>query len=122
MLGQKTTTSPPGRNAVLDGYPIKISEILCHLPGVKYVERCAVNNPANIMKAKKAIKKAIKYQIDGVGFSMIEILSQCPTNWKMSSIDSCKWIDEVMTKEYPLGVLKDIAPPTPKGGKARHDG
>jgi 2-oxoglutarate ferredoxin oxidoreductase subunit beta len=122
MLGQKTTTSPQGRNAILDGYPIKISEILCHLPGVKYVERCAVNNPANILKAKKAIKKAVKYQIDGVGFSMIEILSQCPTNWKMNSIDSCKWIDDVMTKEYPLGVLKDIASPTKKGGKARHDG
>lgn len=116
ILGQKTTTSAPGRDITLDGYPIKMSEILCLLPGVKYVERCAVNSPANIVKTKKAIKKAFQYQIDGAGFSMIEILSQCPTNWKMSSIDSCKWIDEVMVKEYPLGVLKDVTAPEKKKG------
>jgi 2-oxoglutarate ferredoxin oxidoreductase subunit beta len=116
ILGQKTTTSALGRDITLDGYPIKMSEILCLLPGVKYVERCAVNSPANIVKTKKAIKKAFQYQIDGAGFSMIEILSQCPTNWKMSSIDSCKWIDEVMVKEYPLGVLKDVTAPEKKKG------
>lgn len=116
ILGQKTTTSVPGRDITLDGYPIKMSEILCLLPGVKYVERCAVNTPANILKAKRAIKKAFQYQIDGVGFSMIEILSQCPTNWKMSAIDSCKWIDEVMVKEYPLGVLKDVSTQEKKKG------
>lgn len=117
MLGQKTTTTSPGRDITLDGYPIKMSEILCLLPGVKYVERCAVNTPANIVKAKRAIKKAFQYQIDGIGFSMIEILSQCPTNWKMSPIDSCKWIDEVMVKEYPLGVLKDTGTEEKKKGK-----
>lgn len=116
ILGQKTTTSPPGRNATLDGYPLKMSEILSMLPGVKYIERCAVNTPANIVKAKRAIKKAFQYQIDGIGFSMIEILSQCPTNWKMNPIEACKWIDEVMVKEYPLGVLKDVSGKEKKKG------
>jgi len=118
MLGQKSTTSPPGRDHLLDGYPVMMSALLSHMDGVKYVERCAVNTPANILKSKKAIKKAIQYQIDGVGFSMIEILSQCPTNWKMSSIDSCKWIDDVMSKIYPLGVLKDI----PAADKTKGEG
>lgn len=72
-----------------------------------YIERCAVNTPANIMKAKKAIKKAFQYQMDNVGFSLIEILSQCPTNWKMSPVEACRWVNEVMVKEYPLGIIKD---------------
>jgi 2-oxoglutarate/2-oxoacid ferredoxin oxidoreductase subunit beta len=121
MLGQKTTTSPPGRDKILDGYPVKITEILSQLPGVKYAERCTVNTPANILKAKKAIKKALQYQIDGAGFSIVEILSQCPTNWKMTPINACKWIDEVMSKEYPLGVIKDIPALEKKGGETRHD-
>jgi 2-oxoglutarate ferredoxin oxidoreductase subunit beta len=66
-----------------------------------------VNSPANVNKTKKAIKKAFQCQIDGQGFSLIEILSPCPTNWKMTSINSCKWIDEVMSKEFPPGVFKD---------------
>ena len=106
-LGQKTTTSPNGRNNVLDGYPIMMSDILAMLPGTVYVERCSVTSAANIIKAKKAIKKAFQYQIDGEGFSMVEILSPCPTNWKMSPVDSCRWIDQVMTKQFPLGVIKD---------------
>jgi 2-oxoglutarate ferredoxin oxidoreductase subunit beta len=113
MLGQKTTTSPLGRNASLDGYPVKLSELLVPLPGTTYIERCAVNSPANILKAKKAIKKAFQCQMEGNGFSLVEILSPCPTNWKMSAVDSCKWIDEVMTKVFPLGVIKD----TPAAGK-----
>jgi 2-oxoglutarate/2-oxoacid ferredoxin oxidoreductase subunit beta len=107
-LGQKTTTSPAGRNNVLDGYPIMMSDILAMLPGTTYIERCTVTTPANIIKAKKAIRKAFQYQIDGLGFSMVEILSPCPTNWKMNPVDSCRWIDQVMTKQFPLGVIKDI--------------
>ena len=107
MLGQKTTTTPSGRNKISDGYPVKVSEIFSQLNGTAYIERCTVNSPANINKTKKAIKKAFQCQIDGFGFSLVEILSLCPTNWKKTPIDSCKWIDEVMIKEFPLGVFKD---------------
>ena len=107
LLGQTSTTTPPGRSALLDGHPIHFSEILGQLPGTMYIERCAVNTPANILKAKKAVKKAFRYQMDNVGFSLIEILSQCPTNWKMSPIEACRWVNEVMMKEYPLGIIKD---------------
>ncbi|MDQ1277288.1 MAG: 2-oxoglutarate/2-oxoacid ferredoxin oxidoreductase subunit beta [Thermodesulfobacteriota bacterium] len=107
LLGQASTTTPPGRSALLDGHPVHFSEILGQLPGTMYIERCAVNTPANIMKAKKAVKKAFQYQLDNVGFSLIEILSQCPTNWKMSPVEACRWVNEVMAKEYPLGIIKD---------------
>ncbi len=109
LLTQKTTTSPPGRNPQLDGHPIRISELLAQLGGSTYIERCAVHTPALIQKTKRAIKKAFQYQIEGRGFTLVEILSQCPTNWKMSPVDSCQWIDEVMTKYFPLGVIKDIS-------------
>lgn len=108
VLGQTSTTSPPGRNAVLDGYPVRMSEILAQLEGTKYIERCAVNSPANIIRARRAIKKAFQYQMDDVGFTMVEILSQCPTNWKMTPVDACRWVDEVMALSFPPGVIKDI--------------
>ncbi|MFB3925255.1 MAG: thiamine pyrophosphate-dependent enzyme [Syntrophales bacterium] len=108
ILGQKTTTTPPGREPVLDGHPIRMSEILSHLEGTCYIERCAVNSPARIIQARRSIKKAFQYQIDGAGFSMVEILSHCPTNWKMTPLESCRWVDNVMTKIFPLGVIKDI--------------
>ncbi len=107
MLDQRTTTSPAGRNKILDGYPVKVSEIFSQLQGTTYVERVTVNSPASVNKTKKALKKAFQCQIDGLGFSLVEILSPCPTNWKMTSVASCKWIDEVMSKEFPLGVFKD---------------
>ena len=125
MLGQKTTTSPVGRNNVLDGYPIQVSEIFSLLPGTAYIERCTVNSPASILKTRKAILKAFQYQIDGLGFSLVEILSPCPTNWKMTPIESCRWIDEVMSKAFPLGVIKDLpaaAKEERKKGEQRHDG
>ncbi|MDO8784878.1 MAG: thiamine pyrophosphate-dependent enzyme, partial [Syntrophales bacterium] len=84
MLGQKTTTSPLGRGKLKEGYPVRVSEVFSCLPGTTYIERCTVNSPPNIIKTKKAIKKAFQCQIDGLGFSMIEILSPCPTNWKMT--------------------------------------
>ena len=107
LINQKTTTSPLGRNPLQDGYPLKFSEVLALLEGSSYLERVAVNSPANIKKAKKAIAKAFQHQLKKSGFSMVEILSPCPINWGMSPVESCKWIDEVMSKEYPLGVIKE---------------
>lgn len=107
ILDQRTTTTPAGRNKTLDGYPVKVCEIFSQLKGTTYVERVTVNSPASINKAKKAIKKAFQCQIDGLGFSLVEILSPCPTNWKMAPVDACKWIDDVLSKEFELGVFKD---------------
>ena len=107
MVGMKTTTSPYGRDAQYDGHPIKMSEIIGQVEGACYVERVAVNSPANIRKAKKAIKKAFQNQLEGRGYSLVEILSPCPTNWKMTPVASWNWIDEVMSKQFPLGVIKD---------------
>jgi 2-oxoglutarate ferredoxin oxidoreductase subunit beta len=107
LLGQVSTTSPPGRNAILDGHPIRMSEILANLEGTTYIERVAVNSAQNILRAKKAVKKAFQYQMDGAGFNMIEVLSQCPTNWKMNTVDACRWIVEVMSKTFPIGLIKD---------------
>jgi 2-oxoglutarate ferredoxin oxidoreductase subunit beta len=107
LLGQTSTTSPPGRNALLDGHPVRMSEILASLDGTAYIERVAVNSAPNILRAKRAVKKAFQCQLDGAGFSLIEVLSQCPTNWKMTPLDACTWIDEVMSKTFPVGVLKD---------------
>ena len=107
LSGQKTTTTPLGREGRLEGYPIKMSEMLALVKGAAYIERVAVSSPANIKKAKKAIRKAFQAQLDGQGFSLVEILSPCPTNWKMSPAESWKWIDEVMAKEFPLGVILD---------------
>ena len=108
LLGQKTTTSPAGRNSLSDGHPIRVCEVFALLGGTAYLERVAVNKPLAIRNAKKAIAKAFQYQIKKAGFSLVEILSPCPTNWKMNAVDSCTWIDEVMSKEFPLGVIKDI--------------
>lgn len=108
LVGQKTTTSPAGRNSRLDGCPIKFSEILATLNGASYLERVAVNTPSNIKKAKKAIGKSFAHQLKKTGFSMVEILSPCPTNWRMTPVASCRWIDEVMVKEFPLGIIKEL--------------
>jgi 2-oxoglutarate/2-oxoacid ferredoxin oxidoreductase subunit beta len=108
LLNQVTTTSPAGRASRTEGYPVKMSEVLAVLQGTSYLERVAVHTPAAILKTKKAIRKAFEHQLRGTGFSMVEILSPCPTNWKMNTIDACKWIDEVMSKEFPLGVVKEV--------------
>jgi 2-oxoglutarate ferredoxin oxidoreductase subunit beta len=108
VLGQNTTTSPGGRREQRDGYPIKLSEMLALAQGSAYIERTALSSPSNVLKTKKAIAKAFQIQLDGVGFSLVEVLSPCPTNWRMSPVESCKWIDEVMTTSFPLGVLKDV--------------
>ena len=108
LLDQQTTTTPYGRDVKLEGYPIRMSEILALVEGAVYIERTAVNSPANIRRTKKAIRKALQTQIDDLGFSLVEILSPCPTNWKMSPLEAWQWIDKEMTKEFPLGVIKDI--------------
>lgn len=106
LLGQKTTTSPLGRTKN-EGMPIKMSEIIAQLAGVCYVERCAVNSPARVRKTKNALMKAFKNQKENKGTSFIEILSNCPSNWKMSAVDANKWIDDAMVPYFPLGVFKD---------------
>jgi 2-oxoglutarate ferredoxin oxidoreductase subunit beta len=107
LLGMKTTTTPGGRNPEFEGYPLHITDIVATFPGTVYAERVAVDSPAGIRKTKKAIANAFQVQADGLGYSIVEVLSACPTNWKMSSVDSFKWVTEVMTKEFPLGVLTD---------------
>lgn len=109
LPGQVTETSPYGRDVKLAGNPIRVSEMLATLDGPAYIERCAVNNVANVMKTKKAIKKAFQYQMEGKGFTMIEVLSICPTNWGLSPLESMKWLEENMLPYYPLGVKKDTA-------------
>jgi 2-oxoglutarate/2-oxoacid ferredoxin oxidoreductase subunit beta len=108
LLAQITTTSPKGRASGTEGFPIKMCEVLAVLQGTTYLERVAVHTPAAILKTKKAIAKAFQHQLKGTGFSMVEILSPCPTNWKMGTLDACKWIDDVMSKEFPLGVVKEV--------------
>lgn len=108
LTDQVTTTTPEGRNPDLAGHPVRICEVFSMLDGTTYLERVTVNKPAAIIRAKKAIKKAFQCQLDGKGFSLVEILSPCPTNWKMGPVESCRWIDDVMTKQFPLGVVKDL--------------
>ena len=107
LPGQKTTTSPYGRDSKIEGYALNMSEMLAVVKGSVYIERVAVNSPANIRKAKKAIRKAFQVQIDNLGFSMVEILSPCPTNWKMDPLESWEWVGKEMTREFPLKVIKD---------------
>lgn len=106
LLGQKTATSPAGRNKDREGYPLKISEILALLPGVYSVERVSCDSPSEILKAKKAIKAAFVNQVEGKGFSLVEVLSMCPTYWGLSPKESLEWIRNVMSKEFKLGKIK----------------
>jgi 2-oxoglutarate ferredoxin oxidoreductase subunit beta len=108
MLGQRTATSLCGREARLDGYPLKITELLKDLKGVSYLERRAVHSPKEVLKAKQAIKKAFLNQIDCRGFSMVEIISMCPTYWDMSCEEAIGHIDKDLIREYPLGIIKDV--------------
>ncbi len=104
---QVTQTSPYGRDVTVVGYPVKVCEMLSQVDGATYLERVAVNNVKNIKKAKQAIKKAFQNQIEGKGFSLVEVLSTCPTNWGLNPKDALKWLDENMETYYPLGVYKD---------------
>lgn len=107
LIDQQTTTSPMGRSPDVDGYPLHITDIVAEFKGVTYAERVSVSSPKNIRRTKKAIQIAFQTQVDDLGYSIIEVLSACPTNWKLNTIDSCKWIDDVLSEEFPLGVLTD---------------
>ena len=108
LPGQVTQTSPYGRDVETVGYPVKVCELLQNVDGAAYLERVAVNNPANVRKAKAAIKKAFQNQLDGKGFSLVEVVSTCPTNWGLSPEKALKWLEDNMLPYYPLGVYKDI--------------
>ena len=107
VLGQVTTTSPYGRKREIQGTPVHVCEMLSTLDGLAFAQRVAVNNPKNVLAAKKAIKKAFETQIAGKGLSIVEVLSTCPTQWGMTPSEALKWIDTDMQKVYPLGVFKD---------------
>lgn len=106
LLGQVTTTSPYGRDKDREGYPIRMAEILAPFEGAAYVSRVAINSPANVVRAKRAIKRAFEVQLKGLGFSLVEILSTCPTNWGLGAVEAMKWLEENMIPYYPLGDLK----------------
>ncbi|MFA6583959.1 MAG: thiamine pyrophosphate-dependent enzyme [Elusimicrobiaceae bacterium] len=107
LIGQKATTAPKGRDPKVNGYPIRVSELLATLEGARYIERVSIDAPANIIKAKKAIKKAFDNQVNGRGFSLVEVLSTCPTNWGVNPVEAMKFVREKMMPQYPLGVLRD---------------
>jgi len=107
MLGQVTATTPAGRQAKGEGYPLQVSEILALLPGTVYVERCALSSVARIKRAKAALKHAFELQMDGApGLSLVEILSPCPTYWRLSPADAMKWIEQEMCQVFPIARLK----------------
>ena len=109
MLGQITTTTPQGRQASSEGYPLKISELLAVLPGAIYIERCSLHSPAQIRNTKKAVRHAFELQINNApGLSLVEILSPCPTYWRMSPAKAMEWMETEMTKVFPLGRLKEF--------------
>ena len=107
LLGQTTATSQFTRRAEKEGFPLKIMEMMATLQGVTYLERTSVHSPKEIMKTKKAIEKSFRLQLDGKGFSMVEVLSPCPTYWGLSPAASMDRIEKEVVAEYPLGVIKD---------------
>lgn len=108
LPGQKTTTSPYGRDPALCGNPIRVCETLSALDGVKFLERVAVDSPGHVRKAKAAIRRAFQCQLEGKGFSMVEVLSSCPTNWGMTPLEALERIRTDMIPYYPLGNFKDF--------------
>lgn len=106
LIGQKTATSPLGRDAATTGFPLDLPLLMSHIPGAAYVASVSVDTPENVMKAKRAIKKAFKVQLDGLGYSFVSILSTCPTNWGLSPVQSLNWLRENLGSYYSLGELK----------------
>lgn len=107
LVGMKASTAPKGRNPKEHGYPMHMCEILNELTAPRYLVRTSCNNPGNVMKTKDAIKKAFQNQLEGKGFSMVEIVTGCPTNWGMTALESLDFIEDHMLKEFPLGVIRD---------------
>ncbi len=110
LIGQRATTAVEGRTKAQFGMPIKMCELLAQLECAVYVERVALNSPANVRKAKKAVQKAFEVQEKGLGFSFVEFLSTCPTNWGMTPLKANEWLKDNMIPYYPLGVIKETAP------------
>ncbi|MDA8168747.1 MAG: thiamine pyrophosphate-dependent enzyme [Nitrospiraceae bacterium] len=107
ICGQKTTTTPGGRSVAEAGYPMKMAELLSTLEGSAYIARTAIDSPKNTIATRRLFEKALRYQMEGKGFSLVEVLSPCPTDWKMTPEESLKWIENDMQKIFPLGVFKD---------------
>ena len=107
LIGQVTATTPNGRNVDLNGYPLRITELLAQLPGAAYVTRQSVQNPAAVRKTKKAIRKAFEIQAMKKGTAFVEVVSTCSSGWKLTPVESNKWMEENMFPQYPLGDLKD---------------
>lgn len=107
LVGMKATTAPKGRDPKEHGYPMHMCEILDQLTAPAYLERTSCNTPANVVKTKKAIRKAFQNQLDGKGFSMVEIVTSCPTNWGLDAMKALDYIEEKMLPEFPLGVIRD---------------
>ena len=107
LIGMKASTAPKGRDPKEHGYPMHMCEILNQLTAPAYLERVSCNTPGNLMKTKKAIKKAFQNQMEGKGFSMVEIVTSCPTNWGMDALKALDFLEENMLKEFPLGVIRD---------------
>jgi 2-oxoglutarate ferredoxin oxidoreductase subunit beta len=105
--GQKTTTTPSGRNTKTSGYPLRISELLSSIEGVSFIQRASVDSYKNLSATKKAVEKAFRYQMEGQGFSFVEILSPCPTDWGMTPKKALEWIRYELAPVFPLGVIKD---------------
>lgn len=108
LLGQKATTCVSGRDAKVNGNPIRMCELLATLDGPSYIARCSLANVKNVKKAKKAVLKAFQNQVEGKGFSFVELLSTCPTNWHMSPEKALEFVKTEMTEQYPLGVFKEV--------------
>jgi 2-oxoisovalerate ferredoxin oxidoreductase beta subunit len=116
LIGQKTATTPRGRSAENDGYPIRVCELLATLEGPAYIERTSLRTPKLTQKTRRAIRKALKYQTENRGFTLVEILSPCPTGWKVDPVKSLDWIEQQMETYFELGVFKDVGddrPPRP---------
>jgi 2-oxoisovalerate ferredoxin oxidoreductase beta subunit len=107
LLGQRTTTTPLGRNIANEGYPLRVCELLATLEAPVYIERVALGDSKQIMKASRAVRRAIEIQEAGLGFALVEILSPCPTVWKQTPVDAKQWVRDEMTKVFPLGVFRD---------------
>lgn len=107
LVGMKATTAPRGRDPKEHGYPMHMCEILDQLTAPAYLERTSCNTPANVIKTKKAIRKTFQNQLDGKGFSMVEIVTSCPTNWGLDALKALDYIEEKMLPEFPLGVIRD---------------
>lgn len=107
LVGMKATTAPNGRDPKEHGFPMHMCEILNTLKAPYYLERVSCNTPQNVIKARKAIKKAFQYQVEGKGFCMVEIMTSCPTNWGMDPIKALDFLENNMIKEFPLGVVRD---------------